>query len=230
VSNIPQNTVDSSRKNTNHNIRVVLLILIILAVLSGVFFAFLLAKNRHQSNQLLTVQNNMQQALDNEKQLQDEHLETMAREIRQLRQDQKDDISKQLQDQYDQIVQRLETLSKSDNGSVSTVANDLLAQLSNQAGDGIGISGPNNTTITNKGVITINNKSGDVSLQGVPNQTTVTQNGNTIAVGTAQDISQTSSPTFNNQTLTGNQTVQGSVAAEWAQYRLDWHTKRLSDL
>jgi hypothetical protein len=213
VSNIPQNTVDSSRKNTNHNIRVVLLILIILAVLSGVFFAFLLAKNRHQSNQLLTVQNNMQQALDNEKQLQDEHLETMAREIRQLRQDQKDDISKQLQDQYDQIVQRLETLSKSDNGSVSTVANDLLAQLSNQAGDGIGISGPNNTTITNKGVITINNKSGDVSLQGVPNQTTVTQNGNTIAVGTAQDISQTSNPTFNNQTLTGNQTVQGSVAA-----------------
>ncbi len=213
MSNIPQNTVDSSRKNTNHNIRVVLLILIILAVLSGVFFAFLLAKNRHQSNQLLTVQNNMQQALDNEKQLQDEHLETMAREIRQLRQDQKDDISKQLQDQYDQIVQRLETLSKSDNGSVSTVANDLLAQLSNQAGDGIGISGPNNTTITNKGVITINNKSGDVSLQGVPNQTTVTQNGNTIAVGTAQDISQTSNPTFNNQTLTGNQTVQGSVAA-----------------
>lgn len=155
----------------------------------------------------------MQQALDNEKQLQDEHLETMAREIRQLRQDQKDDISKQLQDQYDQIVQRLETLSKSDNGSVSTVANDLLAQLSNQAGDGIGISGPNNTTITNKGVITINNKSGDVSLQGVPNQTTVTQNGNTITVGTAQDISQTSNPTFNNQTLTGNQTVQGSVAA-----------------
>ena len=213
MSSIPQNTVDSSPKNTNRNIRITLLILIILATLSGVIFAFLLAKNRHQSNQLLTVQNNMQQALDNEKQLQDEHLETMAREIRQLRQDQKDDISKQLQDQYDQIIQRLETLSKSDNGSVSTVANDLLAQLSNQAGDGIGISGPNNTTITNKGVITINNKSGDVSLQGVQNQTTVTQNGNTITVGTAQDIAQTSSPTFNNQTLTGNQTVQGSVTA-----------------
>lgn len=211
MNSIPQNTADNNHKNTNRNIRIVLLMLMILAALSGVIFAFLLAKNRHQSNQLLTVQNNMQQALDNEKQLQDEHLETMAREIHQLRQDQKDDISKQLQDQYDQIIQRLETLSKSDNGSVSTVANDLLAQLSNQAGDGIGISGPNNTTITNKGVITINNKSGDVSLQGVPNQTTVTQNGNTITVGTAQDIAQTSNPTFNNQTLTGNQTVQGSI-------------------
>ena len=183
-------------------------------LLAGLYLLWQRSSNLY--SQLSAAQSQLQQTLENTDSLQADELKILTSHIVALRLQVEDDIPKNLQAQYDALVEKLTALSQSSNASTAAMASQLLTQLTNQAGNGINLS-PDGKTISNKGVISLNGKSGYLSLQGTANQTTVTQNGNTTVVGTAQDIAQTSSPTFNNQTLAGNQTTQGNSSVQGSQ-------------
>ncbi len=183
-------------------------------LLAGLYLLWQRSSNLY--SQLSAAQSQLQQTLENTDSLQADELKILTSHIVALRLQVEDDIPKNLQAQYDALVEKLTALSQSSNASTAAMASQLLTQLTNQAGNGINLS-PDGKTISNKGVISLNGKSGYLSLQGTADQTTVTQNGNTTVVGTAQDIAQTSSPTFNNQTLAGNQTTQGNSSVQGSQ-------------
>ncbi|USN95564.1 MAG: hypothetical protein H6793_00120 [Candidatus Nomurabacteria bacterium] len=198
---IDANIIRQNRpKSTN---RKVIVLLVIFLLTLGICAGYLTYKNSLKYRELQAIQNSMQQALDNNTNLQENELNKMAQDIHKLRQEQAEFIPKQLQDQYDQILKKLELLSHSNNTNVASVASNLLLQLSNQAGSGISVGGPNNTNISNSGVISINNATGNISIQGTPNQTTVTQNGSTTTIGTTQDIAPSSNPTFSGLQISG---------------------------
>lgn len=167
-------------------------------------------RSTNQYAQLQSAQSQLQQALERTDSFQGDELESLAERIAAIRSEIDTTLSEELQTQYEELLAQLQSLSQSSDSSIASTTSQLLQQLTNNAGEGIALSGQNNTTITNKGVISLNNQSGNLSLQGTPNQTSVTQNGSTTTIGTAQDIASTSSPTFQNQTLTGNSTIQGS--------------------
>ncbi|MCA9329666.1 hypothetical protein KDA11_03400, partial [Candidatus Saccharibacteria bacterium] len=185
---------------------------VIFAILLLGFASFYYFKqhNTSQYNQLKSVQLEFKQALDNTDNIQTEHLQDLTQKIIVIKSSVDKDIPQDLQKQYDEIITKLSQLTSSSDSALSSVVQDLLSQLTNQAGEGIGLEGKNNTVIVNKGVTDVNGKTGSVTVQGTSNQTNVSTNGNTVTVGTAQDISQNSSPTFNNQTLNGNQNVVGN--------------------
>lgn len=134
-------------------------------------------------------------------------LTQLAADIADLRAKLDAHFSRHIEVQYQNIVNEITILAGSDDEALAALASSLIAQLTNHAGPGISLSGPNGTIIENTGVLSVNGANGQLTLQGTPDQTTVSQSGDTITIGTAQDIAPTSSPTFHNQTLTGNLTA-----------------------
>ena len=204
-SNQPSNHHNS--RPSNHKARWIILAILTLLLLG---LALLWYRASTQASQLRSAQSELQEALESSEKLQAKEVQVLADKIAKLRTELDEDIPQDIQAQYNKLLTQLQTLSKSSNSAVASLSTQLVAQLTNQAGEGIGLSS-DGKTITNKGVLSVNSQSGDINIQGTPNQTTVTQNGSNITLGTSQDIASTASPTFNNQTLTGNQTVSGNT-------------------
>ena len=204
-SNQPSNHHKS--RPSNHKARWIILAILTLLLLG---LALLWYRSSTQASQLRSAQTELQEALESSEKLQAKEVQVLADKIAKLRTELDEDIPQDIQAQYNKLLTQLQTLSKSSNSAVASLSTQLVAQLTNQAGEGIGLSS-DGKTITNKGVLSVNSQSGNINIQGTPNQTTVTQNGSNITLGTSQDIASTASPTFNNQTLTGNQTVSGNT-------------------
>lgn len=209
------NTLLSPRPNkpndSKHSWRKPLLITVILLLLLGSITTLALYRNSvAKYNNLKSAQSALQQELLKSDEASAEELKELGDKVSIIRGELDKDIPEDLQEQYQDLLLQINSLTQSSNQAVASSAQDLLAKLTNQAGAGISLS-PDGKTITNSGVLSVNSQTGNLSIQGTANQTNVTQNGSTTTIGTAQDIAQTSSPTFNNQTLTGNGNIQGGL-------------------
>lgn len=189
-------------------------VVIVFLLLFGLGGWALQYKSQSQNRELEAAQTQLQQALSDSSSLRDQELKNLTDKISTIRRELDGNPPADLQSQYNEIINKLSTLasSTSTDEKLAQTAQQLVTQLTSQAGEGISLSGPNNTTIKNSGVLSLNNKTGNVGLESTTDQTTLSVNGNSIKIGTAQDIAQASSPTFQNQTLTGNSTIQGSQA------------------
>lgn len=158
-------------------------------------------------DRLNTAQTQLQTSLDQSDSLTDEELANLAKDIAEARVKLDEDIPAELQQQYTDLVQRLAALATSTNAETAATAQDLLEQLTNTAGTGIAVSGPNKVTISNTGVLSVNGGNGDVTVQGTANQLTVSGSGSTVLLSLPQDIATTSSPTFANVNVSGSLNV-----------------------
>lgn len=213
-STVNQVVSPSSSRGTSRRTKAAIVVVMLVA-LAGVTASFLNYKSHStQYNDLSNAQAALLQKLEKTDSLKSQDLLSLADEVVSIRTTVDDRVAKQLQSQYDELLAKLNGLAASGNQTTASMASQLIAALSNQPGEGIGVGGSNNTTVSNKGVISINNQTGAVSIQGKDNQTSVTQQGKVTVVGTAQDIAQSSSPTFNNQNLSGNLSVQGNASVQ----------------
>lgn len=191
--------------------RILLAIIILLLLVGLVMAGVLYKKQSDRITRLHSAQDSLEQELSKEKLDNEKNLDDLIAKIATLRSQLVDDVPADLQAQYQDLLSQINQLSNSADSQTAASAKQLLQSLTNQAGEGILLSGSNNTTISNSGVLSVNGSGGAISIQGTPNQTNVIQSGGTTKVGTVQDIASTSSPTFKNQTLTGNSTVQGNI-------------------
>ncbi len=181
--------------------------IIILFLLLGSAFAFVNHRANSRYDQLEAAQSSLQQQLNDADNLKTTELKTVAATLAAIRSELDGDIPQELEDQYTSLLQQLQAFTTSSNQQIAQTATTVLAELTNQAGEGIAVSGAHGTTISNTGVTSLNGQAGNLSLQGTPNQINVTQAGSTAILSTPQDIATTSSPTFANQNVVGNTTT-----------------------
>ncbi len=199
------------------NIRRWTIIAILVLVLLLFGFFCISYQNTRKINKLHSLQNQLQSRLDDMHES-DATADTtdvakLVKQVSQIYDNVNNKLPKNIQEQYQKIIDKLTLISQSSNQTQATLANQLIEQLTNHAGEGINLSGNNNSTISNTGVLSVNNLNGHILIKGVSNQTDVTQNGSTLYVGTIQDISTSSSPTFQNLNLNGNLVATNNISA-----------------